>query len=102
MKKNEENTVELIKGIFSQMEGKEIIQHLLDYKINYHKRKNFGWEERFGKPNQDSLKRIEELKTAKEKISSIIKNNNSAFDKIKVASKVEITFVKESELAETN
>lgn len=84
------------------MEGKDIIQDLLDYKINYHKRKNFGWEERFGKPNQDSLKRIEELKEAKDKINSIIQNNESAFDNIKVESKVEITFVKENELAETN
>ena len=100
--KNSENTVDLIKGIFSQMEGKDIVLDLLDYKINYHRRKNFGWEERFGKPNQDSLKRIEELKAAKGKIQDIISKNESAFDKIEVHSQVAITFIKEKELAETN
>ncbi|MEZ4948467.1 MAG: hypothetical protein R2769_14095 [Saprospiraceae bacterium] len=99
MNQSDDKKIELIKGVFSKMEGKDIIQDLLDYKINYHKRKNFGWEERFGKPNPDSVKRIGELKEAKAKLEAILRENESIFDKIKVSSLVEISFVKEKELA---
>ncbi|WP_245620831.1 hypothetical protein [Roseivirga seohaensis] len=56
---------ELVRGEFSPEDAQDILNHLITKKINFHKLKNFSHEIRYGKPDENSLKRINELKTAK-------------------------------------
>ncbi|MFY0605853.1 MAG: hypothetical protein JXR10_04005 [Cyclobacteriaceae bacterium] len=51
----------LIDGEFSQEEAKEILIHLLSYKIKFHNQKIFSINERFGEKDEKSMKRIYEL-----------------------------------------
>ncbi|MEZ4955933.1 MAG: hypothetical protein R2825_20410 [Saprospiraceae bacterium] len=62
------NSVKLIDGVFEAADAKEILLSLINFKINFHQRRIFSLEERFGTIEEASLKRIEELKKAKEQI----------------------------------
>ncbi len=55
----------LIDGEFSVGEAKEIIGNLLEFKIQYHSKQNFGSEIRTGVSDQKSLSRKENLKATK-------------------------------------
>ncbi|MCB0696507.1 MAG: hypothetical protein KDC07_04035 [Chitinophagaceae bacterium] len=58
----------LIDGHFDPSGAKEVLVALVTEKINYHNRKNFSHEERFGVPDQHSLARIEQLKEARRQL----------------------------------
>jgi hypothetical protein len=70
MKKTE--TIKLLKGKFSPGDAKEILITLITHKINFHQMKNFSLEERFGKPEKRSEKRITELKKSRDRAREII------------------------------
>lgn len=58
----------LIKGKFRAEDAREIILNLINDKIRYHDYRNFSSGERLGKPDEYSLKRIEELKQCRKDI----------------------------------
>lgn len=52
----------LINGEFSPADAHDILEHLISKKINYHVARNFSNEIRFGKVDQNSVQRINDLK----------------------------------------
>lgn len=74
----EENTIEkkitfdLINGIFLPTETKEIINHIVEKKINFHELKNFSESIRYGTENENSVQRIAVLQSFKNKFSDFI------------------------------
>ncbi|MEQ8926100.1 MAG: hypothetical protein RLO81_09830 [Fulvivirga sp.] len=85
---------DLIKGVFEPEEAKEILLYLIDGKIQFHQNRIFSDRIRFGTENQDSLKRIEELKTTKENILKLI-----ADDKLSIHSQINVEKVANSKVA---
>jgi len=83
----------LVKGNFKIDEAKEIIYTLFSDKIKFHQQKNFSEEERFGRIDQDSVKRIEELKTSREKILSAL--NSYSKQSIRISCEVKIDQIDE-------
>ncbi len=58
----ETQCIELIRGTFTAEEAKELLLNLIKYKINFHGHRSFSAEVRFGAPEINAQKRINELK----------------------------------------
>lgn len=87
------NKIKLLKGVFSPEDSKEILNNLYKSKISFHNMKNFSSNERLGKPDSLSVKRIPELKKCIENISALL---NTALENgymVKLNSVIEIEFV---------
>ena len=83
--------IQLIKGDFTNDEAKEILLNLINAKINFHNLKNFSDDERSGKQDEISLKRITELTESQEVISQIINHATKENLKIKIESDIFLT-----------
>lgn len=64
MTQQTEEVLDLINGTFDSEDAKEILRNLFEYKINYHKLRNFNSQIRFGEQDDHSLERALELKQA--------------------------------------
>lgn len=63
---------DLIRGEFTPEESLEILDYLIDKKINFHQLKSFSKEIREGVVDQMSVQRCEELKATKASIREMI------------------------------
>lgn len=91
--------VKLIEGVFTPAEAKEILLNLLNHKLNFHNMKNFSVAERFGTPHAASVKRIEELKKAKEEVLSIVMEAEKNENNLTIESGIHITPVPQEKTA---
>lgn len=87
-------TFQLIDGKYDVKEAKEILMGLLNHKIHFHELKNFSWEERFGKSNEHSNKRLKQLNKDCERLSAVLEFAAQNGLSIEVQSKVEIHLTK--------
>ena len=55
------NVYELINGDFTIEEALDVLNNLISSKIDFHKKKNFSNEIRFGSNDEHSIRRIDEL-----------------------------------------
>ena len=93
LKRNTMNTnenVTLINGVFTPDEAKEVLLTLLNHKINFHRMRNFSAEERFGKPDAISTKRLEELYQSRTQVLNLLDEAASAGYKLEIESLVNI------------
>jgi hypothetical protein len=70
-----EQKFKLIDGVFSSQESKEILTSVFSSKIQFHQRKNFSTEERYGKKDETALKRIPELKKSVEQLLKVLEES---------------------------
>jgi hypothetical protein len=82
----------LIDGNFSPTEAKELLMDLFINKINFHQKKNFSSQERYGKEDEIATRRIPELKESVEAISKIITEGTIQNQNIVITSTVHIRF----------
>ncbi|WP_281239666.1 MULTISPECIES: hypothetical protein [Flavobacterium] len=82
----------LIDGNFSPTEAKELLMDLFINKINFHQKKNFSSQERYGKEDEIAIRRIPELKESVEAISRIITEGTTQNQNIVITSTVHIRF----------
>ncbi len=85
--------IDLIKGDFTAGEAKEILMNLINSKINFHEVKSFSKMIRLGIPEEQSLKRVEELKASRETILELLSSLDSD-EEISLVSRVEIKIKK--------
>jgi hypothetical protein len=85
----------LINSKFTPQEAREVLLDLLNKKIQFHQLKNFSSEERLGKPNHASIKRVKELTQTKADVLSNIELAELCGYDIRVYSSVVIEFCKE-------
>lgn len=88
-------SINLIDGVFSTEEAKEILTNLYNSKINFHNLKNFSHQERYGRPHSASLARIESLRISLQKVTEAIREAEKSNQMIKISSAVEIGFIGE-------
>ena len=81
---------DLIKGDFTSDEALEILTYLIDKKINFHHRKAFSSEIRFGQVDETSVKRGEELKKSKQKIKKFMKHAQEQGLQVRLSSNVSV------------
>lgn len=87
---NTNENVTLIDGVFTPEEAKEVLLTLLNHKINFHRMRNFSSEERFGKPDTASLKRLTELHKSRDQVISILDDATASGHTLEIASLVSI------------
>lgn len=97
-KTNKMHEFKLIDGSYSKEEAQEILMGLIAHKVQFHNTKIFSEEERFGTINQDSVKRIEELKTTGEKVKFLLNQSTTENKRLKIESiiNVELVEIKET------
>jgi len=83
--------LKLIDGVYDTIEGKEILNNLFANKINFLKIKNWSSTERFGKPDENALMRIEQLKICVRKIAELIDIAKAENKKLVISANVSIT-----------
>ena len=88
-------SINLIDGIFTTEEAKEILTNLYNSKINFHNMKNFSHQERYGNAHSASLARIQSLRISLQKVLDAIREAEKNNQMIKINSAVEIGFMGE-------
>jgi hypothetical protein len=83
----------LISGEFNTEEAREILLNLIDSKIKFHTLKNFSAEERFGKKDPSSIKRLAELKELRAEILRLLINNEGGDFVYKISSTIKIEMI---------
>ena len=93
-----ENTTlreQLISGIFTPQEAKEVLLVLIDKKINFHNNHIFNKWERFGEHCQTSESRLKELRATRQNILKSIADAEEAGLNITLDCKLDINFTKD-------
>jgi hypothetical protein len=86
-------TEDLVRGEYSAVEAKEIVSNLISQKINFHNLRDFSSLERYGKRDENSLKRIEELKESRESMLEIIDMAKEEGKTVKINSNITIELI---------
>lgn len=86
--------LKLIDGKFSPKKSREILMNVFSSKIQFHKMNNFSSQERFGKDDKMSTKRIPQLKKSMEKILKIVEDAEKKGVQLEIKSEILIHFVK--------
>lgn len=88
-------SINLIDGVFTTEEAREILTNLYNSKINFHNMKNFSHQERYGSPHSASLARIQSLRISLQKVLEALREAEKSNHMIKINSAVEIGFMGE-------
>lgn len=88
----EQVNFKLIDGTFSLEESKEILTSLYTSKIQFHQRKNFSSEERFGKEDQNAKIRIPQLEKNLEEIIEILKKIEDENLSLEISANITLNF----------
>jgi len=88
---NNKQSLLLIDGHFSTEESNEILMNIFSTKIQFHEVKNFSSQERFGKKDEISIKRIPELKNEIKKLQEIIAEARLNNKKLIINSEINIS-----------
>ncbi len=87
---NTRENVTLINGAFTPDEAKEVLLALISNKIHFHQMRNFSSEERFGKPDPLSVKRLSELYESRKHVVSLLEEAASVGYKLEIESFINI------------
>ena len=88
---NEVSQIILIEGNYSEIEAKEILRNVIATKIHFHSMKNFSSKERFGKEDENSIKRISELQNSLLKINELLINAKANNQRLTIHSTINIS-----------
>ncbi len=80
----------LIDGEFTQEEAREILIHLISYKIKFHNQKIFSISERYGEKDEKSMKRIVQLTKTMDELKEMLDELKSD-DHLDVTSTIQVT-----------
>lgn len=86
-----QDTFQLIEGIFSSKESREILQNIFKSKIQFHTLKNFSSQERFGKVDAIAVTRIPHLTKSLSDILTIIDEAEKKGALVEIKSEVVIS-----------
>ncbi len=84
--------INLINNQFELEEAKNLLMQLIQDKINFHVSKNFSHQERFGKDDDLSKTRIDELKIEKENLKAQFEKASSDYSKIEINTTIFLSF----------
>lgn len=90
---NKTEQLNLIEGNFSNEEAKEILMSIFLTKINFHEKKIFSSQIRFGKDDEIAIDRIPKLKKETEKMLKIIAEAKLNDKRLLITSNINISLV---------
>jgi hypothetical protein len=87
-------TIHLVKGVFTPSEATDILNGLIDEKINFHKIQRLQrWEGNHNSDTKDLNNRISELENEREKIMNYILEMKVAGKSIKIEGNLEFSAI---------
>ncbi|HSF56047.1 MAG TPA: hypothetical protein VLA71_19985 [Algoriphagus sp.] len=92
---NNSEKLKLIEGSFSYEEAREVLMELFSAKINFHEMRNFSSRERFGKEDENSIKRIALLKESTKKLAKFLEHAKSGQKKLIINSHIDLILADE-------
>ena len=81
---------QLISGVFTADEAKEILMTLIQDKINFHQRNELSRRERFGEPGAAAGKRIMELKKTRTDLAALLEKAGAASQQLVINCTIEV------------
>lgn len=84
-------TFDLIDGTFLPQETMEIINHIIQKKIDFHELRNFSETIRFGINNENSSQRIATLLTHQKELANYLKNAIDFNELLDIKASISIT-----------
>lgn len=85
-----EQKFKLIEGNFSASDAKELLLTLLEEKIKFHELHSFSSEVKKGSKNQESLLKVEELRTTRKNIINYLESEDGGVGKFNITSFINI------------
>lgn len=89
---NFKRTIKLVEGIFTKNDANEVVDHLLQSKINFHCRRAFGLQERLGVRDDFSSRRVDELKSDKEALKEYLAEAERSGKQIELSGTLHLSF----------
>ncbi len=83
----------LLEGEFSTFEAKEILIHLIKQEINLHHIRDWSSQERYGKRDEFSVQKINELKETRNSILEIIQSAKEEGLSLKINTNISIELI---------
>jgi hypothetical protein len=81
-----------IEGVFSHEDAEEILMNMYKSKINFHNIKNWSSQERFGKDDAFSQKRLPELRQDLERLKAFLTQAKAQDKGLIINSEIKLTF----------
>lgn len=81
-----------IEGIFSHEDAEEILINMYKSKINFHNIKNWSSQERFGKDDAISQKRLPELRQDVERLKAFLAQVKAQGKRLAISSEIKLVF----------
>lgn len=88
-----ENSFTLINGEFTPKDAREILNHLIMEKINFHDRKNLSSQIRYGYKDENSIIRVNQLKKGKLVANETIMEAENKNRKVRITSNITIEII---------
>jgi|TARA_R110000737_G_scaffold122420_1_gene154340 hypothetical protein len=84
--------LKLIEGTFTSADAKEVLMNVFSSKINFHERRNFSHQERYGADDEHAAKRISSLNDSIESLLNLISEAEKNNRTLQISSDIIITF----------
>lgn len=90
--------IKLVDGEFSKFQASEVLNLLINQKINYHKIEGIqSWEQNHETVNSPIRNRIQELEQEKKKLASLLENLKDGEHKLQINGVIEIKVINTNE-----
>lgn len=93
---NRNESLTLLKGLFTAEEAREVLISLFQAKINYHEARNFSSQVRSGCDDRIAAERLPELRKSLLRIRELVAQAEGSNRKMVVTSTVNIEFAEEA------
>jgi hypothetical protein len=90
-------SLSLIEGAFNTEEAKEVLMNIFATKIQFHDMRNFSAQERLGKEDEASLKRIPVLKNCIKEMQMYLEEANKEGVDVTINASIHISFAEKKQ-----
>lgn len=90
-------TTKLISGVYAPKDAKEMLDSIIESKINFHKLKSLSSFVRLSVPDSESESIIEDLKKAREQILGLIQEAANEKSSMKIEATIDISVKADNE-----
>ncbi len=93
---NQEQKIDLVRGVFSDTDALEVLSHLVTAKLNFHGRRAFRLSEQRGEEDKFSERRMEELRDALDQIEALIQEARINGQQVRINGTLQIELTDEA------
>lgn len=92
---NDQEVFDLVRGEFTASDAAEILDHLIQQKINFHLKRNLSSQLRFGADDDISLERLEQLRESRKRLEAMISEATEKGMRVRVLTQIKVEPISE-------